>query len=142
TQLDVTHVGLGYFQVESLFTLVQPNYYGVLLDSRYTGPGDVTQHYFYAGVLLVPLALLGLRQGRVVRMALFLGVPFVWYALGPDAGLFNLLVQLPGFRSVELPMHGWFLPALGLALLGGAGVGVLQRHLRWASQALLLGVLF
>ena len=57
TQLDASQVGLGYFQLEDLWTLLQPNYYGVLLDSRYTGPGDVTQHYLYASILLVPLAL-------------------------------------------------------------------------------------
>jgi Bacterial membrane protein YfhO len=142
TQLDAAQVGLGYFQVESLFTLVQPNYYGVLLDSRYTGPGDVTQHYFYAGILLVPLALIGLSNGRVLRVALFLGLPFVWYALGPGSALFDISARWPGFGSVELPMHGWFLPALGLALLGGAGVAALQRWLGWRALALLLAVLF
>src|SRR4029453_10532420 len=95
TQLEAANVDLGYFHVDSLLTLVQPDYYGVLLDSRYTGPGDVTQHYFYAGVLLVPLALLGIRHGRVARMAVFLGLPFLWYAAGPDAGLFNVVAQLP-----------------------------------------------
>jgi hypothetical protein len=142
SQLNGADLDLGYFQPEALFTLVQPNYYGVLLDSRYTGPGDVTQHYFYSGLLLVPLALLGLRRGRVARMALFVGLPFVWYAAGPAAGLFNVVAQLPGFRSVELPMHGWFLPALGLALLGGAGLATLQARLRWPGVALLLVALF
>jgi hypothetical protein len=142
SQLIGADLELGYFNADALFTLFQPNYYGVLLDSRYTGPGDVTQHYFYAGVLLVPLALLGLRHGRVARMALFLGLPFVWYAAGPAAGLFNVVAQLPGFRSVELPMHGWFLPALGLALLGGAGLATIQTRLRSAGVGLLLAVLF
>jgi len=131
TQLNATDVNLGYFQLDSLLTLVQPDYFGVLLDSRYTGPGDVTQHYFYAGVLLVPLALVGLLHGRARALALTLGLPFVWYALGPNGGLFNLLAELPGFRSVELPMHGWFLPALGLAVLGGAGVMRLSPRFAW-----------
>jgi hypothetical protein len=142
TQLDASQVGVGYFQFEDLLTLVQPNHYGVLLDSKYTGPGDVTQHYLYAGVLLVPLALLGLTNLKAQRLALALGLPFVWYALGPGTGLFDLMVQLPGFRSVELPMHGWFLPALGLAVLGGAGVTALRRWLPWPVLSLLLVVLF
>jgi hypothetical protein len=126
---------VGYFHPDSLLTLVQPNYYG-LLSGHYTGPGDSTQHYFYAGILLVPLALLGLRHARLRRTALVLGVPFLWYALGPAGGLFRLVARLPGFHSVELPMHGWFLPALGLALLGAAPVVMLRRWL----QTLLIGV--
>jgi hypothetical protein len=119
---------LGYFQVDSLLTLVQPDHYG-LLSGAYSGPGDVTQHYFYAGVLLVPLAFLGIRNTRALRLALLLGLPLVWYALGPMGGLFRLIARLPGFSSVELPMHGWFLPTLGLAVLGGAGVSALPARL-------------
>ncbi len=142
TQLDGTQVGLGYFHVEDLLTLIQPDHYGVLLDSNYTGPGDVTQHYFYAGILLVPLALLGMTSLKALRTALALGLPFVWYALGPGTGLFDLVAQWPGFRSVELPMHGWFLPALGLALLGGAGVAALRRSLPWPALTILFVLLF
>jgi hypothetical protein len=128
---------LGYFDVGSLLTLVWPDSYG-LLAGKYAGPGDVTQHYFYAGVLLVPLVLLGLRHARARRMALLLALPFVWYALGPAGGLFRLVARLPGFSSVELPMHGWFLPGLGLALLGGAGLTRIPP--RWHVP--ILGVVF
>src|SRR5204863_8641835 len=34
---------LGYFHLDSLLTLVQPDHYG-LLSGKYSGPGDVTQH--------------------------------------------------------------------------------------------------
>ena len=141
TQLDVRDVDLGYFHPGALLTLVQPDHYG-LLSGRYSGPADRTQHYFYAGILLVPLALLGLRNVRTARTALLLAGPFVWYAAGPAAGLFRLVVRLPGFDSVELPMHGWFLAALGLALLGGAGFGVVEARLRGPWPLVLLGVLF
>ncbi|MBV9583012.1 MAG: YfhO family protein [Chloroflexi bacterium] len=118
---------IGYFHTSALLTLVDPNYYG-LLAGQYWGPGDSTQHYFYAGILLVPLVVVGAGQRRVLRTAAALGVPFVWYALGPRGGLFEVVGRLPGFRSVELPMHGWYLPALGLALLAGAGLcGVTRR---------------
>jgi hypothetical protein len=140
TRLVAGDLNLGYFQLDSLFTLVLPNYFGVLVGSQYSGPGDVTQHYFYAGLLLLPLAVLGaLSIARARWMALLLGLPFVWYALGPAAGLFNVVSQLPGFHNVELPMHGWFLPALGLALLGGAGLSRIKAA--WV-QALLIGVVF
>ena len=129
TRLDALTLGgdIGYFHLDSLRTLVQPDAYG-LLSGHYSGPGDRTQHYFYAGLLLVPLAVLGLTQARVRRAAAFLGLPFLWYAVGPAGGLYRLVARLPGFHSIELPMHGWFLPALGLALLGGAGLGELQRR--------------
>jgi hypothetical protein len=111
-----------------------------LLSGTYHGPGDSTQHYFYAGIVLVPLVLVGLRHAPVRRTAVLLGLPFAWYALGPVGGLFRVVSLLPGFRSVELPMHGWFLPALGLALLGGAGFGTIQARLRrpWLATVLLV----
>jgi hypothetical protein len=141
-QLDVRDLGdLGYFHPGALLTLVQPDHYG-LLSGHYNGPADQTQHYFYAGLLLLPLAALGLRNGRVARTAAFLGLPFVWYAAGPRAGLFRVVAQLPGFNSVELPMHGWFLPTLGLALLGGAGLACVGARLAPAWQAGLLAILF
>jgi hypothetical protein len=132
---------LGYFQLDSLLTLVQPDHYG-LLSGNYSGPGDVTQHFFYAGIVLVPLALVGAFNARALRMALLLGLPFLWYALGPAAGLFRVIARLPGFSSVELPMHGWFLPALGLALLGGAGVSTLAARLRPGWIVVLLAAVF
>jgi membrane protein YfhO len=128
---------IGFFHLGSLLTLVAPNYYG-LLSGPYTGPGDSTQHYFYAGILLVPFVLLGLRNWRVLRMAASLSLPFLWYALGPAGGLYRLVARLPGFSSVELPMHGWFLVALGLALLAGAGFARLEarRGCRWSYVVL------
>jgi hypothetical protein len=140
TQLSAQAVDLGYFHPASLLTLIDPDYYG-LLSGHYVGPGDSTQHYFYASILLVPLALLGVRSGRITRLAAFLGLPFLWYAAGPAAGLFRLVAVLPGFSSVELPMHGWFLPALGLALLGGAGLGDVERRLGPRATTIVLIVL-
>ncbi len=141
TQLRVLDLpDVGYFHPSALATLVDPDYYG-LLSGHYAGPGDSTQHYFYAGILLVPLAVLGARHRRVLRTAAALSLPFAWYALGPRAGIFDLAARLPGFSSVELPMHGWFLPALGLALLGGAGADVVARRFGARPGAALVGVL-
>jgi hypothetical protein len=135
--LDLPDVG--YFHLSSLVTLVDPDFYG-LLSGHYTGPGDSTQHYFYAGILLLPLAVLGAGDRRVLRPAAALSLPFVWYALGPRGGVFDVVARLPGFRSVELPMHGWYLPALGLALLGGCGAGVVTRRFGAPWGVALLGV--
>jgi hypothetical protein len=73
-----------------------------------------------------------------LRLALCLSLPFLWYAIGPAGGAFRVLARLPGFGSVELPMHGWFLPTLGVALLGGAGL--LKLPSRW--RAVVLGFVF
>jgi hypothetical protein len=144
-QLDSQSIDIGYFHPSALLTLVLPDYYG-LLSGKYIGPGDSTQHYFYAGIVLVPMVVLGVANTRVLRTALFLGLPFLWYALGPPGGLFRLVARLPGFGSVELPMHGWFLPALGLALLGGAGfdsvASFFARARRSWLSGLLLGAMF
>ncbi len=141
TRLNARQVDLGYFHPESLLTLVQPDHYG-LLSGAYRGPGDVTQHYFYASILLLPLAAVGARNARALRMALPLGLPFVWYALGPTGGLFRLIVRLPGFSSIELPMHGWFLPALALAVLGGAGLSIVAARLPQPWLLVLLAAVF
>jgi hypothetical protein len=135
--LDLPDVG--YFHPAALTTLVDPDYFG-LLSRHYVGPGDSTQHYFYAGILLLPLAVLGARHPRVLRTAAALSLPFLWYALGPRGGMFELAAHLPAFRSVELPMHGWYLPALGLALLGGAGGDVVARRfgVRWSTALIAL----
>ncbi|MCA1647230.1 MAG: YfhO family protein [Chloroflexi bacterium] len=140
-RLNPSEVDIGYFHLGSLLTLVQPDHYG-LLSGKYIGPGDVTQHYFYAGIGLVPLAIFGARHARVRRTAALLGLPFLWYAVGPLGGLFRLVVRLPGFNSVELPMHGWFLPALGLALLGGAGLSRVAARLPRAWVLVLLAAVY
>ena len=128
-------VNIGYFRPDALLTLVWPDYFG-LLSGTYHGPGDSTQHYFYAGILLVPLVVLGARNRPLLVQAALLGLPFLWYALGPAGGLYRLIVRLPGFASVELPMHGWFLPALGIALLGAAGLARLRPSLAVLAVAL------
>ena len=110
-RLRAGDLNLGYFQPDSLLTLVQPNYFGVLLGSSYTGPGDVTQHYFYAGILLVPLAALGAwRSPPARRMAVFIGLPFIWYALGPAGGLYTL-AQPPARLRKCRAAHARLVPA-------------------------------
>jgi hypothetical protein len=123
----------------ALATLVVPDYYGALDTERYTGPQDITQFYFYMGILLVPLALVGLTSARERWYGLALTAAGVWYAMGPAGGLYSLVSLLPGFHNVRAPVHMWFVAALGLALLAAAGVGVLRARFRspWIVLALL-----
>lgn len=100
----------------ALATLVYPNFYGAI-SGIYSGPGDATQYYFYAGILLVPLAILGLfKQPR----ALLLIVPAVLYAI--------------------VAVDAWFVAALALALAAGSGAAWLAERFQkpWVIYACLM----
>src|SRR5208283_173496 len=131
----------GLIPFPALATLVYPNFYGVFSES-YHGPQDITQFYFYAGILLLPLAVFGLRN-RFARWAgLLLAIPTIWYAMGQSAGLYLLVARLPGFSSVRAPVNIWFVPALGLSLLAAAGLAAVAAkwNIRWLPTAILLFV--
>jgi hypothetical protein len=131
--LDALAHGEGMLAWRALVTLVDPNYLGVISGVRsYHGPADITQFYFYGGLALIPLAIAGWRSPELKWTGLLLTLPPIWYALGPSAGLYSLLARLPGFASVRNPIHVWFVPALGLALLAGAGLAALAR--RWPAK--------
>jgi hypothetical protein len=128
----------GEIPLAALSNLVAPDFYG-LFSGDYHGPVDITQYYFYAGILLVPLAIFGLRDRRLRIIGLLLIVPTVWYAMGQSAGLYRLVARLPGFSSIRAPVNIWFVPSLGLAILAASGlVAVVQK---WAISWLPLAVL-
>jgi len=137
-----TRAGVRFFtqtnaalEPRALWTLVSPDHYGSV-SGNYTGPQDQTQFYFYAGLALLPLAILGLAVKQLRWIALALIVPFGWYAFGPAAGLYGIVARLPGFGAVRAPVHDWFVVALGLALLSGAGLSLISRsRLHWFCVA-------
>jgi len=122
----------------ALATLLLPNFYGAA-SGEYNGPGDITQFYFYQGLLLIPLALAGFARRKMIAIPLALIVPAVWYSLGPGTGLYSVLTLLPGFKSVRAPVHIWFVVALGLALAAGSGLAWLSEKFRprWVPTAIL-----
>jgi hypothetical protein len=128
----------GLIPFAALSTLVAPDFYG-LFSGSYHGPEDITQYYFYAGILLVPLAILGLRDRKPRIIGLVLILPTIWYAMGPSAGLYRLVARLPGFSSIRAPVNIWFVPSLGLALLAASGLAVVAR--KWPIHWLPLAVL-
>jgi len=135
----------GLIPLSALFTLVAPDFYGVL-SGNYHGPQDITQYYFYGGILLLPLAIFGLsyqkgpRDRNLRLVGLLLIVPTVWYAMGKSAGLYWLVARLPGFSSVRAPVNIWFVPSLGLALLAASGLAAVAQKwpVRWLPLAVLL----
>lgn len=125
----------------ALATLFFADFYGAL-SGKYHGPGDVTQFYLYAGLLLVPLAIAGfVRRAAIAVPAILILIP-LWYALGPKTGLYDVLTFLPGFSSVRAPVHIWFVVACGLALAAGSGVvfvtGRLKNNATWIAALLLV----
>ncbi len=115
-----------------LVTLILPDWLGPL-SGNYHGPADITQYYFYAGFLLLPLAALGLRgKPRVAALALI--VPALWFMAGPAGGFYRLAMLVPGLKMVRAPIQGWFVVALGLAMLAAAGADWIFG--RWPAAAL------
>jgi hypothetical protein len=103
-----------------LLTLFAPNSLGAI-SGNYTGPVDITQYYFYAGLLMVPLAAFGVANTRMRWPALTILIPTLWYLAGPAAGFYRLAGVIPGLHKVRAPIQGWFVAAFALAMLAGAG---------------------
>jgi len=133
----------GFLVPGALVTLVSPNHYGAPDLQGYSGPSDVTQFYFYQGILLLPLVAWGLvaarRQWRTLLAPMALVVFAAWYGLGRSWGLYALTALLPGFKSIRAPVNVWFVATMGLALLAAAGIQALRSRFKtpWIAVALL-----
>ena len=136
---EYSHATEGVLHWRPLATLVAPDTLGAL-SGDYRGPADVTQYYFYAGVLLLPLAVLGAVKSRLRLPALLVAVPAAWYLFGPAGGFYRVGALLPGMHKVRAPIQGWFVVALGLAMLAAAGAGwILERFPKpWLAAALVV----
>ena len=110
----------GTLHAPALMTLIAPDWLGAI-SGNYKGPPDITQYYFYAGLLLLPLAALGALKTRARLPGLLLIVPPAWYMFGPAGGFYRLVTLAPGLNKFRAPIQGWFLVAFGLALLAAAG---------------------
>jgi len=117
----------------ALLTLVHPDALGVI-SGNYAGPADITQYYFYGGLLLVPLAVVGLWKNDSRTPILFLLVPGLWYMAGPAAWLYRLGAIVPGLHRVRAPIQGWFVVALALAMAAATGAAWIAD--RWRVRYL------
>jgi len=131
---DFSQTSQGTLHLSVLATLLSPNALGAI-EGPYTGPSDITQYYFYAGFLVVPLAAIGLAKARTRLTALTMIVPAIWYMLGPRAVLYRLGGILPGFGKVRAPVQGWFVVALGVAILAAAGFAWIIERWTWRYLA-------
>ncbi len=132
----------GVLHAEPLLTLLAPNWLGAL-DGNYRGPADITQYYFYAGLLLLPLAAVGAAKSRLRIPAFAILVPTLWYMAGPSGGFYRIAMLVPWLGKVRAPIQGWFVAALALAMLAAAGAAwVLSRWRKPVLGFLLAGLLF
>lgn len=141
-RFNYSRIAEGVLELRALPTLIAPDWLGAISD-KYTGPFDVTQYYFYAGFLLLPLVALGLAKSKTRLHAVFLIVPAVWFMLGGGAGLYRVAMLLPGMNKVRAPIQGWFVVALGLAMLAAAGFNWVEQ--RWRVPylgAIVIAILF
>ena len=132
--------GNNVLQARPLLTLLAPDSTGII-SKKPQPPG--APGYFYAGILLVPLAGLGLIVSRHRAMALLVAVPAAWLMLGPGAGLYRFAGWVPWLESGP-PIFGWFLVSFALAAAGAAGCDwIIGRGGRVGAVAILAaGFLF
>ncbi len=139
---DYSRTTEGLLEFRALPTLVFADWLGAI-SGKYTGPFDITQFYFYAGLLLLPLAALGIAKTKKRLHALLLIIPAMWFMFGPYGGLYYAAMYIPGMNKVRAPIQGWFIVALGLAMLAALGFDWLQQ--RWRVRylgAAVLAILF
>jgi len=120
--------------LKAIANLLWPNATGAMSDAQ---PPD-TAYYLYSGILLLPLAALGLRNPRTRLVGLIVAIPSMWYMLGPAFGLYRLGEFVPGLHKVRAPIHAWFVAIFGLSILAASGAEWLfdqqQKH-RWVAAA-------
>jgi hypothetical protein len=118
----------GVLELRALATLMNPDALGVI-GGEYRGPGDRTQFYFYGGILLLPLALLGLVAKRGILIPVTITIVSVWFMLGPEAGLYRMAAIVPYMAKVRAPVHAWFVTGFAVTWLAVKGLGHVIRRL-------------
>jgi len=111
-----------------------PNY---LVGLLWPDLGGFHEWITYVGVAPLTLALIGAiksrdRVGKITFIALILFS--IWWALGPDAGLFALLSRLPGLSLLRIPSRTWFIVGLTVSWLAVRGAAEVEAGLRLASR--------
>jgi hypothetical protein len=113
------HPSPGVLHPGSLMTLVAPNWLGSI--SGGFKPSDMAQYYFYAGLLVLPLAAIGVVKSGMRLPGLLLIVPPVWYMLGPAGGLYYLGALAPSLRQARCAGGGLVPGRTGAGVAGGGG---------------------
>lgn len=91
----------------------------------------------YVGVVPLSLALVGViksrdRVGKITFIGLILFS--IWWAFGPNAGLFALLSRLPGLSLLRIPSRAWFIIGLAVYWLAVRGAAEVENGWRLAGR--------
>ncbi|MBI4876534.1 MAG: hypothetical protein HY822_18005, partial [Acidobacteria bacterium] len=126
--------------LQSLVSLVWPNYYGIFDPGTYRQPYELTFMYLYSGILGLGLAVCAALRWRknLPFVILLLATGFVM--LGDSTPAFRALYALLPVQ-IKVGLHPEYaMPAclLALAILAGLGLEQTVRspRLRWAAVAL------
>jgi len=122
-------------------TLVLPDYLGSPLNGNYAGAVNYTETALYAGLLTLPLAVLGLLK-RPGRLAAFFGVITLIGVLATlGTPFYRLILALPGFSRTANVARFILLIDFGLAGLAAIGLHSLIVEPTRRSVALVLAPL-
>ena len=122
-----------------LLTLLVPNFFGEPVRTGYWGDGVYDEFIFYAGVLPLLLALLGVRlRHRLAPFLGALGLGALLLAFGEYGSLHPLFYRfVPLFRVARAPARAGFLFTLAIAALAGLTLTALQSSGREERTRLL-----
>jgi hypothetical protein len=106
---------------------------------HYNGPGEFSEHFFYAGTIGMLAALFGVavllrrRDNRPVAAIAVTGVICLLFSLGsnnPFMDLYRWLIQVPGFNLFRCPARWSLVPTLTIAILSGYGLQALIGYMQ------------
>jgi hypothetical protein len=111
-----------------------------------TRPANQPVEVLFPGIVVLVVGVAGLgiamRSGGSTRRwaigsaaVVFLGA---WASFGPDAGLYRVLMQLPGMDLLRAPGRFGILVPFGLAITAGYAVAHWARGRAWIAIALML----
>ena len=111
-----------------LLTLLVPNFFGEPVHTGYWGEGIYDEVIFYAGVLPLILALLGIRlRHRLRTFLLALGLGALLLAFGQYGALHPVFFRwVPLFSLTRAPARAGFLFVVAVAALGGLTFSALE----------------
>jgi hypothetical protein len=129
--------------LDTLQTLFSPNHFNAL-KGAYSGPANLTEAYFYVGMLPICALLAGFgyachRESRFRRFAIFLACILIAsciYMLGTHTPVYGFIHEwVPGAHLFRRPSDSAFIFNFALAALAGIGLslfGHLPRNFRIA----------
>lgn len=120
-------------QEAAIFSL-PPDHLFAFIIPNFNGSGDV-EYVSYLGIGLLALALVGIKPGLAKdRLATWtmLGLAFgaIWWALGPQAGLYWVASRLPGLALLRVPSRALYVFCLAVCWLAVRGVAAVQSGWR------------